>query len=283
MNTNIASITVLYNPDKSFIQNIDSYSPYVSLLIIIDNSDIPDPTFLAGFDTNPKSKLVVYNENRGVAKALNDAVKIARVNGFEWLLTMDQDSCFDDNMIKKYLQHLEQLPQKESIAAIGPVFEQGKINDEGAKYVSSLITSGSLINTRICEELGGFNEELFIDEVDHEYCYRAILKDYKIIQLQDIFLQHSLGKQQSVTTISGIKNKIKSLHSPLRLYYMVRNSCYVISKYKKAFPDEMRLKRKDVLVRIKNNFLYGNRKWDVLKYAAKGFMDCKRNRFGKYK
>ena len=98
----------------------------------------------------------------------------------------------------------------------------------------------------------------------------------------EIFLQHQLGKSVRVTTITGKKNKHKSLHSPIRLYYIVRNSCYVISNYKRAFPAEMSIKRKDVLVRIKNNFLYGKQKWAVIKYMIRGYMDYKRNRFGKY-
>ena len=34
------------------------------------------------------------------------------------------------------------------------------------------MTSGNLLNLKIAEKIGDFEEKLFIDEVDHDYCYR---------------------------------------------------------------------------------------------------------------
>ena len=281
MNTNIAAVTILYNPQEEFIKNVYSYNSNVSLLILIDNSENPSPSLYDPFKNDPKVKVIFYHTNNGIAKALNDAVKIASENGFEWILTMDQDSWFERKDVEKYLATFTQLTEKEKIAVIGPEFEIKNIF--GIKKVTSLITSGCLINMNAFQVIGGFNEELFIDEVDHEYCYRANLHGYAVLQLQEIFLQHTLGNLKQVTTILGKENKIKSLHSPIRLYYIVRNSLYVISMFKKAFPKEMGLKRKDLLVRIKNNLLYGKNKISILRHIMLGYIDYKRNRLGKYK
>ena len=75
--------------------------------------------------------------------------------------------------------------------------------------MTSLITSGSLINTSIFSEIGGYNEKLFIDEVDHEYCYRIKMLGYSVLQLENILLNHTLGRQHPVKTLSGEK-KIKT-------------------------------------------------------------------------
>jgi rhamnosyltransferase len=283
MTTSIASVTVLYNPDKDFLSNIYSYASYVSLIILVDNSENPDPSFYTQLQKEFRVELIVNRENKGIATALNQGITLARNYGFEWALTMDQDSFFESEMIEKYIGTLNHIPTKNKIAVAGPMFEKNtQTGIAEIVPVTSLITSGSLVNTALFNEIGGYNEALFIDEVDHEYCYRAKLKGFLILQLQQVFLQHVLGKTKKVTTISGQKNKSKTFHSPLRLYYIVRNSCYVISRYKKSFPAEMKLKRKDVLVRIKNNFLYGNNKIAVLKFVIRGFFDCKRKRFGKY-
>ena len=283
MTTNIASVTVLYNPGKDFLSNIYSYANHVSLVILVDNSENPDTSFYTQLPKDIKVELIINRENKGIAVALNQGIKLAAAHDFEWALTMDQDSFFEKEMIEKYVETFNHIAEKNKVAVVGPVFEK-KIKTNFAEIipVTSLITSGSLVNIAFFNQIGGYNEQLFIDEVDHEYCYRAKLKGYSILQLQQVYFQHALGKTKHVTTISGQKNKSKTFHSPLRLYYIVRNSCYVIAKFKVSFPEEMKLKRKDVLVRIKNNFLYGNNKIAVLKYVIRGFLDFKRKRFGKY-
>ena len=284
MRKNIAAVTVLYNPDKNFLTNINSYAKFVSLLIVIDNSENPDLSFHAALSSNPLIKIITYNENKGIASALNDGINMASQSGFEWVLTMDQDSSFEETMLERYLSYFERMPEKSQIAAFGPAFEGDNLKNQEitAVKVASVITSGSLVNVSIFNKIGGFDNKLFIDEVDHEYCYRAGSIGFTVFQLPQIYLQHRLGKQVSVTGISGKKNMQKTLHSPLRLYYIVRNSCHVISRYRASLPVEMKIKRKDVLVRIKNNFLYGNSKIDMLKYVVRGFVDYKRGRFGKY-
>ncbi|MEO8770791.1 MAG: glycosyltransferase family 2 protein [Ferruginibacter sp.] len=282
MKTNIASVTVLYNPDKDFLSNIYSYANYVSLVILVDNSENPDPSFYTQLQKDCRVELIINRENKGIATALNQGIELAAINGFDWALTMDQDSFFEKAMIEKYIETFSRIPEKETVAVMGPMVEKNiQPGITEAIEVTSLITSGSLVNIPVFNKIGGYNEPLFIDEVDHEYCYRSKLKGFSILQLQHIFLQHTLGKTKNVTTISGKKNKSKTFHSPIRLYYIVRNSCYVIANYKKEFPAEMKVKRKDVLVRIKNNFLYGNDKIAVIKYVIRGFFDYKRKRFGK--
>lgn len=282
MKSKIAAVVVLYNPDVNFTDNIYSYIDDVSILIIIDNSEKTNPTLFKPLFSDSRIKFIFNNENTGIAKALNAGIKLASANNFEWVLTMDQDSYFGKSMIRKYIEDFDKMPDKTKIAVVGPVIDSIYENKNTGKIknVTSLITSGSLINVSVFSEIDGYNENLFIDEVDHEYCYRAKLAGYSILQFEEIFLEHSLGQKISVDTISGVK-KIKTFHSPLRLYYIVRNCCYIISKYKKVFPQEIRLKRKDLLVRIKNNLLYGSKKISSLKYIVLGFIHYKRNRFGK--
>ena len=97
---------------------------------------------------------------------------------------------------------------------------------------------------------------------------------YSVLQVENIFLNHTLGSQQPVKTLTG-KKKVKTLHSPIRLYYIVRNC------YKKQFPEEIKLRRKDLAVRIKNNLLYGPKKFSLIKHILLGFVHFKRKRFGK--
>ncbi len=282
MNKNIGAVVVLYNPDKNYIKNINTYLYHVSLLVIVDNSEIPDYSVYKLLEHNNHVKFIINKENTGISKAINDGVKLAVKEGIEWVLTMDQDSFFENNMIESYLSELNEISNNKKVAVIGPVLE--KKSEEfiptKIKEVTSLITSGSLINTSIFSEIGGYNEKLFIDEVDHEYCYRIKMLGYSVLQLENILLNHTLGRQHPVKTLSGEK-KIKTFHSPVRLYYIVRNCCFIISTYKKQFPEEIKLRRKDLAVRIKNNLLYGPKKISLIKHIILGYIHFKRKRFGK--
>ena len=68
------------------------------------------------------------------------------------------------------------------------------------------------------------NELLFIDGVDVDWCERANLNKFIIIKSKNVFLHHKIG--QKYINFFGIK---KSFHdNNLRVYYIVRNSIYLI-------------------------------------------------------
>jgi rhamnosyltransferase len=84
------------------------------------------------------------------------------------------------------------------------------------------MTSGSLIRTG----LGFFEEKLFIDSVDNEYCLRLRKNGYKIIRVNHAVLNHQLGTlRKNWLGFSTI------VHPASRRYYITRNMFYVMSKY----------------------------------------------------
>ncbi|MER3463640.1 MAG: hypothetical protein C4329_03655, partial [Chitinophagaceae bacterium] len=58
-------------------------------------------------------------ENRGIAARLNQACKLAIQEGFAWLLTMDQDSFFSDQMLDQYLHCCATYTQLNKVAQFG--------------------------------------------------------------------------------------------------------------------------------------------------------------------
>lgn len=79
-------------------------------------------------------------------------------------------------------------------------------------FSTALITSGTLLNLSLFQKIGGFDENLFIDAVDHEYTIKSLLTGYKIIQFPCIQLTHQIGtlvKRASIKTLFLIK-KIKN-------------------------------------------------------------------------
>ncbi|HTE24670.1 glycosyltransferase [Flavitalea sp.] len=284
--TQIAAVVVMYHPEISFLKNIATYADQVTRLFIIDNSEFPDEDFYKSFRSDPKVVIISDKINHGIAKALNIAGEKAKQEGFDWLLTMDQDSSFDPGVLSAYFQAADAYPAKEAVAVFGLPYDKEFLSsrpaDEFYVEVNSLITSGCLLNLQLFEKLEGFNEKLFIDEVDHDYCYRAILSGYKVVVIKAGLMRHTLGRSLELTNKRNLSSGLKTLHNPIRIYYIVRNGLYVSGKFKNEFPKESAKRRKIIYVTVKNNLLYGDQKLAVLKYAILGLWHNVIKRYGRF-
>jgi len=281
----IAAVVILYDPVKDVIRNINSYSEAIDLLYIVDNSTHPSIEIHASFIGKQKVLYLHDGENKGIAFRLNQVIKMAKDHEYDWLLTMDQDSLFSSQTFLTYLNCVRKFEQKENVSMFGTNHAEKITTNDFCNSISvkHLITSGSLLNLKAESKIGGFDENLFIDEVDFEYCLRSVLNGFQVIQFTDIFLQHNLGETVYRRSFKTTKPSSRVLHSPQRLYYMTRNFFYVEAKYKLAFPDEMRERRKILLNRIKNNVFYHKQRFRILKYVMKGFWDYRKKRMGKFK
>lgn len=223
-----AGVVILYNPPEDVLDNIKTYLNEIDFLYIFDNSEVPDQDITAQFESLPYVKYVPFYDNKGISFALNCALELA--NDYDFLLTMDQDSRFYDGMMMNYRTIVEQHYAKDNTVAMFGVNRWGlEERAESVLFVDKAITSGSLVNVRIAKEIGGFDENLFIDEVDYDFCYNAIKHGYKILCLMNICLQHHLGNPVE-KTIFG--RKVSSLnHGAIRKYYISRNLVYMIQKY----------------------------------------------------
>ena len=278
----IAAIVITYNPGPEFLQNIQSYLSEVDHLYIADNSS-PKLIFSDSILDSPKITLVNNGGNEGIAYRLNQVADLSIKAGYKWLLTMDQDSYFDAENITAYFEYMQDYNGHEQVAMFGvETVTKPELIADLSSPADQLITSGSLLNLSLYPAIGAFDERLFIDEVDHEYCYRSFIRGYQIIQFTHIFLEHQLGEAVNVKTIQG-GQRATSFHSPLRVYYMVRNFLYVKQKYKaaEALKSVFKIRSTALLHRVKNNVLYGPKKWQTLKMVFMAFSDFKAGKMGK--
>ena len=279
----IAATVILYYPDENVIENILSYVNSVEKLYLVDNTETPSKLITDNLKRFTGAVYIHDGENQGIAARLNHVSNLASEDGFDWLLTMDQDSSFGGNTFINYLNCFTSFENKGNVSMFG--INHVKESDDpdvcNAVNVNHLITSGSVLNLRLVNEIGGFDEKLFIDEVDFEYCLRSVAKGFGIIQFTNIFLTHNLGQTSQHRSFKTTKLTSRVLHSPVRMYYMTRNFLYVETKYRHSFPDEINLRRKVLFNRIKNNILYNKERFKVINDALKGFRDYKKNKFGK--
>ncbi|ULQ53783.1 glycosyltransferase [Flavihumibacter fluvii] len=285
--SNVAGVVILYFPDvDQVLKNISTYINDVSELLIINNTPGNDTDLrdkLAGLKNND---LYWKNaENEGIAKPLNAAATWALERGYQWLLTMDQDSCFKPDEIRRYMEWVRHGVPGD-IAIAGPSYEAitetGEAGTVRISSVNKVITSGSIINLQIWEKLKGFDERFFIDEVDHEYCYHAIQERFKVVCLQNIHLTHKMGNLVTRGYFGKFAKRPRMVHSPLRIYYMVRNYLLVRKKYRQLMPGEIHARNKEIKVILKNNLLFSGQFVQTLKMAVKGYLDYRKGVFGKY-
>ena len=87
------------------------------------------------------------------------------------------------------------------------------------------LTSGSLIKTEAFDKVGLFDDKLFIEQVDNDFCYRLIKNEYKIKVAQNINFIQEIG---SAKKICGC---IVRNHNPERKYYLSRNVAIMLKRY----------------------------------------------------
>ncbi len=280
----VAGVVILYYPDNTVLQNIQSYLPYIEKLYVADNTEGKISDVALQLKAQNKTQILYDGNNEGIAKRLNEAAALAIEEGFQWLLTMDQDSRFEEGALENYFSCADNYLGKNKTAMFGVEHEEkSSLLECIAKEKVQLITSGSIVNLNVFDVVGGFDEALFIDEVDLEYCYKAIVKGYKIIQFPNIFLHHHLGIVSYHKSLKNLAITPRVLHSPVRLYYMIRNYLYVQKKYGNQFAENDKYRREALLNRIKNNLLYGKQRIKTIRNIIEGIVDCKKGNMGKFK
>ena len=279
----IAGAVILYYPEEIVIENIYTYLNFVGKLYIIDNSEIPSKVLSEKLKSFPNVIYLHDGENKGIAARLNLGSNLAIHDGFEWLLTMDQDSSFENGSFLDYLNCINLFDKKENVSMFGINFVE-KVNQTvfcKPITVNHLITSGSILNLELINLIGGFDEKLFIDEVDFEYCLRSLSRGFSIVQFANIFLNHNLGRTSTHRSFKTRRLTSRTLHSPVRMYYMTRNFLYVQRIYQKKFQNEIKQRRKILLNRFKNNILYNKERFKVMQNIIKGGWDFRKKRMGK--
>jgi rhamnosyltransferase len=285
MKSNFAACVILYHPKKEDIANISTYSTKVEKVYILDNTEEKsNENLYIGMEN------VSYfwdGENKGLSVRLNEACKKAIADNFDYLLTMDQDSSFLEENIDRYFKDILNFKGKEKVAVYGLEYSENDINDTTENYieVDHLITSASVINLQLYTEIGGFDENLFIDGVDIDYCYSALSKGFKNIKFARNFFNHSLGvrsRRGSIFTLYLIKKNV-SVHSSLRVYYMYRNMLYIKNKYENVIPDIIKKFVKNQKHQVNKNIKYSNEFFTILKYKRKAVDDFNNKKMGKLK
>lgn len=225
----IASI-VLYQPDIQRLQeNILAIQNQVEKVVLVINGPGCENIVLE-YDSQSRFVIIQNSENKGIAYALNQAMQYAYEQNYKWVLTLDQDTITPPKLVETLLKH----QYCDKIGAIAPDFvdpnyyrESGE--KQGVQFVLYCITSACLTNVNVWKEIGGFDDDLFIDLVDYDYCANMIHNGYAIVQDYDVKIKHEIGNGRKV--YFGKHSIFVLNHAAFRKYYMARNALYYSKKW----------------------------------------------------
>lgn len=247
----IVAVVVTYRPDlPATAALLAALRPQVDLTLVIDNGSAPQDVdalraLLAGSDDD----VVALGSNLGIAAAQNLGIARARERGATHVLLSDQDSRPASDMVDRLVTDLVGSPVSAAgrpVGAVGPVIVDER--NPGAILVFAarrwgprradlpaadgaridavfLLASGCLIDARVLDDVGPMNEGWFIDHIDLEWGLRARRAGYDLFAVVGAHLEHSLGDRTQ--RIPGRERDVH-VHSPVRNYYMVRNTLLLV-------------------------------------------------------
>lgn len=222
---------IWFNPDKKAVLRIKELSNIFDKVFIYDNSPNSNISLV------PKKENVYYlfnGKNDAIAIAFNQIVK--KANEYDFLFALDQDTEIHASQIIRLKDYVDQF-YKKNIGIYCPdiYFNKKKISDNSIEDIDFAITSCSMINISIFNKIGGYDENIFLDGVDRDFCFRLRNSGYRIRKVGLIKVRQHLGNDRK--SILGVYE-----HSALRNYYIAYNRRYFINKFPNYFKNWNKVK-----------------------------------------
>lgn len=226
----ILAVVLSYFPNNELLRrNIDSFIEHVDKVLIWENT--------------PKSEKLnyrfIHHEKieycgdgiNSISHALNYSWRYAKENGYNYLLTMDQDSVWED--FADYLS--KTVYSKDAPVGIWGPNAYDRDYDTIVEH-DTVITSGMLVGVDLIDIIGGWNEVFNVDCVDDEFCLHAKRKGIKSYIYGHCKLVQRYGNPRVVTFL-GKTSRLRN-DSPKRLYSIYRSFPILI----KMYPEEKAIK-----------------------------------------
>lgn len=264
-NYNLTFVVVLYNmkySDSNSLKSLFKNEIFLNQLLVIDNSTNQEVLKYNSIENKYKFHYIKMNGNAGISKAYNEAIR--NVNT-KWIVFLDQDTEID----KDYINEIYNIAKIESdISAYCPIVKSNNLIVSPAimgKYKAktfyneieiqktkekqiTFINSGVLINKEVFKAIGNYDEDIFLDFVDHDFADRYF-KEFGNVKTMNSNIMHSLSALNndcSETALKRfeiylkdfevfIKKKRKSMimynliiiYRAIRLSYIYKNSKFI--------------------------------------------------------
>ena len=152
--------------------------------------------------------------NPGVSRAYNFGAELAREQGKDWLLLLDQDTTFPVDALTAYCQTQALHPAEVMLA---PILRSGPIVISPCRFVAgfgwpirgrlpellplrghSILNSGMLVRLDAFDAVGGYNELIPLDFADHDFC-RRFGQRFGSVRVLDLACRHGFSDREAAS------------------------------------------------------------------------------------
>ncbi len=250
----VATVTVTFNPDMGLLRAQLDALPRASLKLVVDNASQAE--VLQGIQVvvsqTPNARLLRNDENLGLAAAVNRGVLAVRdaASTARFVLLLDQDSEPAPGSVAALVSGFGALQARgERVGCVGPTlldvatglshgFHQCTRSRWRRVYPATGATapvpcanlngSGTLVPIDLFRELGGLEDDLFIDHVDTEWAFRVQARGYRLFGIPQAVFHHRMGDSSSRIWLFGWR--VWPMRSPRRHYFLYRNAVILMRR-----------------------------------------------------
>ena len=245
---------VLYNPTDENIAHCFALAELNAFLVLILNGPIHRSEIIQNLKAKKNIFIIENSQNIGIAAAINQIIIHFNSDPDNaLLLVLDQDTLIGQSFLdESWLIHERLSKTRTEAFILTPTMIDRKCHptlnalltetpraSQEFKSIHVAPTSGTIFNQFVINKVGMMREDLFVDGVDYEWCWRAKDKGISIIRSADLRVLHNMG-----THAIRLFGFFFPMHdSPQRHYYIVRNSIFLSLFSKTSIYQRLRLLR----------------------------------------
>jgi rhamnosyltransferase len=210
--------------------------------------------FIESIHSTTKVHLVLNEKNLGLSKAYNLGISLARSQGFQYLILMDQDSYFLENSIAELYNAYEIMRSQGFNGVVSPtvILKKGNIDSIFSRFFDNTsrrihkwfennyvmqsrfaINSGTFLPLNIIKDKTFYDEELFTDGIDILFCYKLTAMKLYIFRSKQSRIIHN--EHANFFKIGELILPI-FLYSTDRIYHIVHDYLTLFQKtYRSRF------------------------------------------------
>lgn len=287
------AVVITYNPPPGLASRLRAILTQTDRVVIVDNasSSRPDTSELTSSEA-ARVECIRLDRNLGLAAALNLGIERALVLGATQALLLDHDSTPERGMVALLQQGICAHPGPVAVAAPRIAYAHPAIrcrwpaSRRGGRWwfrfayaaqmrtpqaVDLAIGSGMLLDIATWARVGRFDEALFIDLVDTEFCLRARAHGFDVLAVPQATLSHALGDVEQ-RRLLGVP-VYPTHHSALRHYYLSRNRIILTRRFGRRYPNWLYYETMSALKLTMKVALYEPNRADKLASMWRGTLD----------
>jgi GT2 family glycosyltransferase len=239
----ISVIIVNYNGKQLLEKCLESLFKinYDNFEVILVDNNSTDESMEFVSKNHPSVIITKLDSNKGFAEPNNIASKIAKG---DYLLFLNNDTIVTANFISEMIKIIENdkkigICQSLLLKLDGSIDSSGDFIDEiGVVYnsktkikdireISSARGASMLIQKKIFDRLGGFDEKFFFSFEDVDLGWRTWISGYKVVIVPNSIVYHSPGsttsKLKSESSFHGLKNQLSMKITNFELRFVLRS------------------------------------------------------------